>query len=223
MVTLQELVEIGFTEKEAKKLMGDPYFRSRFAHWPKERFQKRIDEIVSVYGKENRKRILKATVGFSRFVTYDHRRALNEAMKIYGKANKSRIIEATLKFPPFAGHNHERLLRQLTKIGRKAGITKQQCIDLILSIPVQAGLSRRRNIAVLDAFRNLLKGKELPPEKLLRIYKSCFSRSPYVLVKLPEKLPKNIPRPKYLKPGKVVMLREILAKPMKKPSHRKPR
>ena len=143
MVTLQELVEIGFTEKEAKKLVENSFFRSKFAHWSKERLQEKIDKIVSVYGKESKGRILRILVSFPPFISYNHERALQKATRVYGQANKPRIIKTVLKFPAFVGYNHERVLRHLTRIGRKVGLTKQQCIDLILSISGLATYSIR--------------------------------------------------------------------------------
>lgn len=227
MVSLQELVEIGFTQKEAEALLKDKYFKKEFGNWPKERLLLKINLIISIYGIKNSARVMEVIAKWPRFIGYNHekaiykamqayktlnkqliadailafpqfarlnhKKALDEAIKVYGAANKQRIINAILTFPEFAKSNHRKNMQMLLNIygkkhkakiidailtvpqfpeydhkralanvveaGKKAGLTFDQCVDIVLSIPKKAKLSPEGSASVEEAFRKLLSKK----------------------------------------------------------------
>jgi|GEM_PF-2953947 len=147
MVSLQELIEIGFTKEQAEALLKEKYFRKNFASWPKERLQLKINLIISFYGISNSALVMKAIANYPRFIGCSHEKAMAKAMQIYGPENEQRIVQAILAFPQFISLDHKRVLNEASKVYGAAN--KQRIIDAILAFPRFAKSNHKKNLEKL--------------------------------------------------------------------------
>ena len=172
---LEELVSIGFTEGEARRLSES----GRFHHRTKTRNELRdlfrgISEIYDC-GFED---VKTAILTFPPFAGYDHERVVREGTEVYGDEDK--VKKAILRHPQFAGLDHERVVRQKTRLGRLAGLTNEETIDRLLDKPVLAGYSAKRYLAAFDIGRQLAREGFQQDENMLAAFLSYCGKSPYV-------------------------------------------
>ena len=195
LIIIPELLNIGFTNKQALVLSQDKFFVKnnsikklktkipelaklyntdvntiidcilKFPQFAGLDHTRVLKQLEEVYGKQNKQKLIDCILKHPQFASYGHEHILKQLEEVYGKQNKQKIIDCILKFPQFAGLDHERVLRQKTRIGRLIGLTEQEVIDLILKKPVLAGCSYKRDLAVLDIMRNLAAEIELPKDK----------------------------------------------------------
>ncbi len=140
MVKMETLLSVGFTRKQAEELLRDPYF-SKYVK-SDEKFLRKFETMLEIYGEENRPRILKAILDWPQFAGYDHARVIKDVTSTYG-IPKSKAVEIILNYPPFAGLDHARVIKDVTRI---YGISRAKAIEIILKHPKFAGEDHERKL-----------------------------------------------------------------------------
>ena len=183
MLSVADLVSLGFSSEQAVGLRKDHFFILKFKSKSKQEFDGVLKKIMRVYGV-SRERAVKAVFSHPQFAGLDHSERVQIIQRVYGVSRK-KAVRAVFSFPRFADYDHSRVLRETVRLGRIVGLSRQEVIDMIFEKPVLASYSQRRNLAAIDAFRNALSraGKTVPRETLFEWYKKSFGQSPYPVKK----------------------------------------
>jgi hypothetical protein len=177
MISVQELMKFGYTQEQAKKIIGT----HRVSIKDSSVFENKLKEIEKNYGI-NRKKAIKTILSNPQFAELNHNRVLKDITKIYG-VNKQQAIKTIMSFPQFAGYDHNRVLRQKLRVGKALGLNKKQVLNIIFSSPVTAGTSFHRDFAYIRALQHEgIKG--LTQKQLIEFYKKNYINSPYVRAKV---------------------------------------
>ena len=174
---LEELVSIGFNEKEAKKLAESNGFHHRRKNG--QELTDLFNEICRVYGCTFDK-VKRAILSFPPFAGLDHGRVVRQGVEVYGADNEDKVKRAILIHPQFAGYDHRRVVRQETRLGRMAGLSDEKTVNYLLDTPVLAGYSTKRYLAAFDIGRQLKNEGFSQDERMLKAFFSYNNKSPYV-------------------------------------------
>ncbi len=136
MVTIEELVELGFSEKNAVALSQKSYFQRRLRRASKSTLESNLENIERIYGV-SRNQSVKAVFSFPQFAEYNHSRVLKEAQDVYG-VSKGAVVKAVFYAPPFAGLDHFRVLDDIQNI---YGVSKEVAVKAVFSFPPFAGFN----------------------------------------------------------------------------------
>ena len=184
MVSVVDLIKFGLTKEQAEKLLKDKNFSKK--NETEANFESWLKKVAELYST-NEKKVLEIVLSFPQFAGYDHSRVLRDLQNVYGEANLGRLKMAVLSFPPFAGLDHSRVLNQALKVGKLINLSREEIIEVILDKPVLASYSLKRNVAVIQAYRNALRRLKTEDidisgfsnKKLFEIYLKSFADSPY--------------------------------------------
>jgi len=136
---LEELVSIGFNEKEAKKLAESNGFHHRRKNG--QELTDLFNEICRVYGCTFDK-VKRAILSFPPFAGLDHGRVVRQGVEVYGADNEDKVKRAILIHPPFAGYDHRRVVRQGVEV--YGADNEDKVKRAILIHPQFAGYDHRR-------------------------------------------------------------------------------
>lgn len=151
MISENELLELGFSQAQAAKLLGNNHFVLTFRNKSQTYLNDKMRGIETVYGF-SRDQVVKAISYAPRFAELNHSRVLSRVMNTYNIA-KPEAVKAILAFPSFVGYNHARVLRDIVT---KYGVTKPEAVKAIFSYPIFAGLNHSRIIRQAERFGKLL-------------------------------------------------------------------
>ena len=134
---LEELVSLGLTLDEAKKLANSEAFHHKRKN--SKELRDLFENIATTYNSTFEK-IKKNILSHPIFSAYNHKRVVREGVEVYGDEEK--VKKAILTNPSFAGLDHERVVRDATKIyGDEEKVKKA-----IMRYPQFAGLDHERVI-----------------------------------------------------------------------------
>ncbi len=173
----ETLVEAGFSEGEAERLVNDDWFAQRNSNKSAEEIRKEIKTIASTY-LTTETDIRKAVLSHPQFAGLDHQRVLKGIKDVYN-CTQEQASKAVLSHPQFAGLDHQRVLRQLGRIGKIVDMDRNEVKRRILERPVLAGYSAKRYLAAIDIGRELRK-EGINSDKILSAWPSYYAKSPYV-------------------------------------------
>ena len=206
----ETLVEAGFSEGEAERLVNDDWFAQRNSNKSAEEIRKEIKTIASTY-LTTETDIRKAVLSHPQFAGLDHQRVLKGIKDVYN-CTQEQASKAVLSHHSFAGYDHQRVLKGIKDA---YGCTQEQASKAVLSFPQFAGLDHQRVLRqlgrigkIVDMDRNEVKrrilerpvlagysakrylaaidiGRELRKEginsdKILSAWPSYYAKSPYV-------------------------------------------
>ncbi|MCH7568777.1 MAG: hypothetical protein IIA87_05125 [Nanoarchaeota archaeon] len=140
-MSLEALIEIGYTKKQAKTLDENPNFHHK--RKTAIELENLIDRIAETYSS-NRQKIMEIILGFAPFAGYNHKRVVEEAIEVYGKDNEERVKKAILGFAQFVGYNHKRVVEKAIEVYGKDN--EERVKKAILGFAQFAGLNHERVI-----------------------------------------------------------------------------
>ena len=200
MFSAEEMIVIGFSKKQADKILKNEYFVIRWKNKNVQELEAKLNKIQRVFGV-SRDKAVKAVFSFPQFVGYDHSRVLSDVIRAYlpddysklsfGDKHKvvsdlrSKAVKAVFSFPQFAGCDHSRVLSDCVRISNKLGLSKKEVLDIIFKVPQIVGYSSVRLFAMFDAVKRrngfkLVKKGKLLRQDLINFFKSYHAHSPYV-------------------------------------------
>ena len=200
MFSAEEMIVIGFSKKQADKILKNEYFVIRWKNKNVQELEAKLNKIQRVYGV-SRDKAVKAVFSHPRFVGYDHSRVLSDVIRAYlpddysklsfGDKHKvvsdlrSKAVKAVFSSPQFAGCDHSRVLSDCVRISNKLGLSKKEVLDIIFKVPQIVGYSSVRLFAMFDAVKRrngfkLVKKGKLLRQDLINFFKSYHAHSPYV-------------------------------------------
>ncbi|MCX8190083.1 MAG: hypothetical protein N3F05_02525 [Candidatus Diapherotrites archaeon] len=158
MVTASELMEIGFTEEQAKSLLENDYFKKQYCPWTKERLTVKINLIISFYGIKNAQKVFSAVSQYPQFLSTDHEKALLKINEFIPQLKKNKIAELILANPYLVSMDCKKAFSSALKV-----YGKENAPDVLLSLLTFPGFSRKNHK------KNL--------QKLLKIYGDEYKQS----------------------------------------------
>ena len=105
----ETLVEAGFSEGEAERLVNDDRFAQRNSNKSAEEIREKIKTIARKY-LTTETDIRKAVLSFPPFASLNHQRVLQGIRDAYN-CTEENASKAVLSHPPFAGLDHQRVLQ----------------------------------------------------------------------------------------------------------------
>jgi len=116
-----QLIALGFTSAEAEQLLTDLYFKENIVSFDK--FKLKMEQALTIYGKENEPQIKKSILSFPQFASLDHSRVLRQKLRLARVIGfpESEVISIILQKPVESGCSFARdlaaidVFRQLAK------------------------------------------------------------------------------------------------------------
>src|SRR3989338_2953078 len=131
MFSAEEMIVIGFSKKQANKILKNEYFVIRWKNKNVQELEAKLNKIQRVY-VVSRDKAVKAVFSHPRFVGYDHSRVLSDVIRAYlpddysklsfGDKHKvvsdlrSKAVKAVFSSPQFAGCDHSRVLSDVSRV-----------------------------------------------------------------------------------------------------------
>ena len=135
----ETLVEAGFSEDEAERLVNNHRFAQQNSNKSAEEIKKKIETIANIY-LTTETAICKSAFSFPPFAGYDHHRVLQGIKDTYN-CTAEQASKAVLSHPSFAGYDHHRALQGIKDT---YNCTAEQASKAVFSFPPFAGLDHHR-------------------------------------------------------------------------------